>query len=306
MPPPAWQIILAVVVTIGVFIQTRPTVIDPVEFSLGELPDFPRNGKLDASKRLFSGQMKAPESFVLGPDGLVYTGLADGRIMRFDPKEMNRDAELVVQTGNARAALPLPCGTYDTEPICGRPLGMEFHPKSKLLIVCDTLGLLAVDTVKKTSLTLTKSAGKKNIAFANDLAISHETDVIYFTDSARLPRRDVPLSFMEARDDGRLLSYDPTTKKSSVIRTGLHFPNGLVWGCNGKCLIVAETTRCRLLKVPLDGGEPSVLLDNMPIWPDGLYYNSDKTSLWVGGNPRRSGAALPHYLANYPAVRLLG
>jgi len=40
----------------------------------------------------------------------VYTGLADGRIVRFDLNNLYSDIETVLHTGNPSQALPLPCG----------------------------------------------------------------------------------------------------------------------------------------------------------------------------------------------------
>ena len=56
-----------------------------------------------------------------GPDGFLYTGLQDGRIMRFRPDGQG-GAELVAQTG-------------------GRPLGLRFDAHGHLVVADAFRGL---------------------------------------------------------------------------------------------------------------------------------------------------------------------
>ena len=50
---------------------------------------------------------------------------------------------------------------------------------------------------------------------------------------------------------GRLLKYDPLTKKASVLYRGLAFPNGVALSQNNSFILVAESTRRRILKFNL-------------------------------------------------------
>jgi hypothetical protein len=257
----------------------------------------------------------------VGPDGFVYTGLADGRIVRFDPQNLDAGIEGIIHTGDPMKALPLPCGTYETESICGRPLGLEFHPKSGLLIVADTVGLISVDVKAKTKQLLISRAGNSALKFINDLAIHPVTGLIYFTDSSTIARKDAALTFLQGGTDGRLVVYDPTKKTTTVLLTDLHFPNGLVWGCEYTCLLFAETTRSRVLKFDEPSRILTVAMDDLPVYPDGLSWVSttsglekikqlDKettknTLLWVGGNPRRAPFSLTQWLWPYARLRAL-
>jgi len=53
---------------------------------------------------------------------------------------------------------------------------------------------------------------------------------------------------------GRLLRYDPATGSApTVLASGLSFPNGVALSADGTHVVVAETTRCRLLRHWLRG-----------------------------------------------------
>ena len=52
---------------------------------------------------------------------------------------------------------------------------------------------------------------------------------------------------LEGEATGRLLRYDPTTKSTSVVVTGLTFANGVQISKDETFLLVAETTKCRYI-----------------------------------------------------------
>jgi len=87
-------------------------------------------GPYEANDRLAQAELYSldggygPEDTALGPDGLTYTGLADGSIVRFSPD--NGDTlEVIANTG-------------------GRPLGLDFHD-NRLYIADAFVGLVYID-----------------------------------------------------------------------------------------------------------------------------------------------------------------
>lgn len=52
---------------------------------------------------------------------------------------------------------------------------------------------------------------------------------------------------------GRLMVYDRQTKKSSVLKEKLHFPNGMLLSPDEDSIVFAETMQFRLLKYWLKG-----------------------------------------------------
>jgi hypothetical protein len=112
---------------------------------------------------------------------------------------------------------------------------------------------------------------------------------------------------------GRLLRYDPATGSApTVLASGLSFPNGVALSADGTHVVVAETTRCRLLRHWLRGpaaGTTEPFAD-LPGYPDnvrrsdgdagagGYHYwvalNRDKSWLTNGTTPRSVAAVRVH------------
>ncbi|KAK8336031.1 hypothetical protein V6Z11_A09G094900 [Gossypium hirsutum] len=131
--------------------------------------------------------------------------------------------------------------------------------------------------------------------FTNGLDIDNNTGVVYFTDSSIIfQRRYADLLSRSSTDrTGRLLRYDPRAKRASVMYKGLMFPNGVALSQNRSFLLVAETTRKRILKFNLgdEGGlnnnEPKVFAE-LPRVPDNIKMN-EKGEFWVALNMGRLG-----------------
>jgi len=192
-----------------------------------------------------------PEDVVVDGAGRIVAGDAEGRIWRW-PADAHGgdDPELLADTG-------------------GRPLGVEVDPRDGSLIICDAYrGLLRL-TEDGTLTDLTSEAAGKAILFCNNAAVSR-TGIVYFTDSSdRFPlshwRRDV----LEHRPNGRVLAYDPSTGRTDVVATGFHFPNGVALTPDESALMLVETVSHQLVRVPLGGGEPVLVLD-LPAYPDNM------------------------------------
>ena len=72
---------------------------------------------------------------------------------------------------------------------------------------------------------------------------------IFFTDSSRKFRRpDVLFDIIEGRGNGQLLHFDPGPRKTHVVLDGLPFPNGMCLSHDETALLIAETTRARIMR----------------------------------------------------------
>jgi len=121
-----------------------------------------------------------------------------------------------------------------------------------------------------------------------------------------------PLGLQFHRASGDL--YDPATGSApTVLASGLSFPNGVALSADGTHVVVAETTRCRLLRHWLRGpaaGTTEPFAD-LPRYPDnvrradaadagagGYHYwvalNRDKSWLANGTTPRSVAAVRVH------------
>lgn len=259
-----------------------PSPIDPKPFSLPRLPKFEGvlevNSNLTKAKQLFEGQLLGPESMAIDSTGTLYTGLADGRIVKFEGDKVVD----VVQTGKP------PCGTLELEPTCGRPLGMRFDRYGINLIVADAyFGLLEVNPRARTVNTLVPPSpgiNGKPFQFVNDLDIARD-GTIYFTDSsAKWQRRHVPHLMFEGDATGRLMAYHPKTGDLEVLLEGLYFANGVQLSPEGDHVLVAETTASRIIKYYIKGeheGKSEVFAHNLPGFPDNIRLSSNG-GYWVG------------------------
>nr|KAF6470724.1 adipocyte plasma membrane associated protein [Molossus molossus] len=176
--------------------------IDPQPLSFKEPPlllgVLQPNTKLRQAERLFENQLIGPESIANIGD-VMFTGTADGRIIKFE----NGEVDTIAQFGLG------PCKTRDDEPTCGRPLGIRVGPNRTLFVADAYKGLFEVNPWKREVKLLLSSdtpiEGRK-MSFVNDLTITRDGRKIYFTDSSsKWQRRDYLFLFMEGTDDGRCL-----------------------------------------------------------------------------------------------------
>jgi len=86
--------------------------------------------------------------------------------------------------------------------------------------------------------------------FPDDLDVAKD-GAIYWSDASTIA--DAPNLILEAMagPTGRLVKYDQKTKKSTVLVSGLHFPNGVQLAKNDEFVLVSETMRARVWRYML-------------------------------------------------------
>ncbi|XP_031572251.1 adipocyte plasma membrane-associated protein-like [Actinia tenebrosa] len=298
---------VVLLVIVGLFAATVllvPSPIDPKPFSLPEpLPKLEgpleQNEELRKTERLYKGQIAGPESIAIDSEGTVYTGLADGRIVKFvDGKIVD-----VARTGKP------PCDLPELESTCGRPLGMRFNRYGTKLIVADAYyGLLEVDVLSGSTSTLvppTPGVHGDPFKFFNDLDIDRK-GTIYFTDSStKWQRKDNRFAILEGDATGRLMAYHKTGELE-VLVSGLHFANGVQITTEGDAVLVAETALSRILKYYIKGpdeGKTEVFMDNLPGLPDNIRQSSNG-GYWIGfSGVRKAPFSMLDMLAPKPLLR---
>jgi len=78
----------------------------------------------------------------------------------------------------------------ELEHICGRPLGLRFDKKSGDLYIADAyLGLKVVGSTGGLATEVVTEVEGQPLQFTNDMDISEDADVIYFTDSTTIFQR---------------------------------------------------------------------------------------------------------------------
>lgn len=247
--------ILVLLVLAAGYLLFWPVPIDAVAWFPGVAPDpvtFEADDVLGVAEVLAGGVGPGPEDVTLGPDRHFYTGLQDGRILRFRGYQW----EEFVDTG-------------------GRPLGMQFDRAGNLIVADAFRGLLLIAPDR----TVTELASEVNgvpMMFVDDLDIADD-GTIWFTDaSTRFDQRDWRLDMMEGRATGRLLSFDPATGETRVRLDGLMFANGVALGPDDKYVLVNETWLRRIKRLWIKGpraGESEIFVAGLPGYPDNLSFD---------------------------------
>ncbi len=256
--------IYSLLVIVGVFLLW-PSPIDPIAWNApvdkGFTGAFKSNDLLTTARLIPITDGLGPETVILGPDGHLYGGLQDGRIIRYI--EGKGFENFVTIEG-------------------GRPLGLAFDHAGTLIVADAWKGLLSIASSGE-KMTLSTEAEGVPFAFADDLAITSD-GIIYFSDaSSKFGQSDFRLDLLEARPNGRLLKYDPITLETTVIMRDLYFANGVALSKDEDFVLVNETGRYRIKRYWLKGdkiGTSDIFIDNLPGFPDGLTSNG-KGLFWL-------------------------
>ena len=268
--------LLAAVAYLGLW----PVPVQPVAWTAPPEPGYSGvhavNDRLASLNMIDLGHEHGPEHIAIGPDGKLYTTVASGRILR-----MNSDGtgqEVFVNTG-------------------GRVLGFDFDEAGNLIAADAVKGLLSVRPSRQIDV-LTNQVDGQPIRYADGVVVAR-SGRMYFSDaSTRFAPADwggtfeaSVLDILEQAATGRVLAYDPATKATRVVARGLAFANGVALSVDEKHLFVAETGKYRIWKIDVEahdldvaagaGVQASVLLDNLPGYPDNLMRGLDG-KIWAG------------------------
>jgi sugar lactone lactonase YvrE len=272
----------AVLLAILAYLFLWPSPIDSVSYVPTPKPaldgTLAANNLLESAELLAVGQVPGPEAIAVDPTGIMYTGTIDGRIVSIDDRAQ---ADYVVQGAkNLHVAQ-----TADVKTIAntgGRPLGIAVDAKGNIIVADAVKGLLSVTPVGQVTTLPTDIAGK-SLGFADDLDIARDGK-IYFSDASdKFGIESYAYDMLEARPHGRLLCYDPATKKTTVLLSDLYFANGVALSEHEHFVLVNETYRFRVTRYWLKGsqaGESDVFVDNLPGYPDNITSNRHGT-FWL-------------------------
>ena len=191
-----------------------------------------------------------------GPDGNLYTSLADGRIMMRSPAGQWLD---VANTG-------------------GRPLGLAFGPSGDLFVADALRGLLRWDGRGWDVWLADRSEGGP-LVFTDDLTVLEDGRIILTDASLRHGYGDHIMSFLEADQTGRILSVT-APGEYSVLAEGLAFINGVDHDPVTGTVFINETWAGRIWTLDPDTGEMTVLVDGLPGYPDNLDFDPATGLIW--------------------------
>jgi len=214
---------------------------------------------LDKESQSFIGA----EDFTFDLDDNVYTGLKDGRIMKW-----TRKTKIWSQVARL-----------------GRTLGIRFDDKHNRLLCADAdLGLVAINMKDTTIEILARESAGLVFKFTDAVAI-HSSGMLYFTDASdKWGYSDLKslADNLEGLPHGRLLSYDPKTRETKTLLDGMYFANGITLSKNEDFLLVCETHQMQITKYWLRGakaGTAEPFMTHLPGLPDNIITDTDG-SFW--------------------------
>jgi sugar lactone lactonase YvrE len=203
---------------------------------------------------------EGPEDVVPGPDGVIYTGLQDGRILAIAPDDWT--AREVANTG-------------------GRPLGLEATADGRLLICDSPKGLLELELKTGALKTLATHDGAEPLIFCSNVVAAPDGEIFFTVSSMRYTIHDWKKDIVENVPTGRVYRR-AANGALTRLNDGLRFANGLVLTRDGKSLIVAETAGHCLIRLALAGERAgtSEVIAELPGFPDNLGADPDGV-FWV-------------------------
>ncbi|CAI5489486.1 unnamed protein product [Closterium sp. Naga37s-1] len=260
------------VAAVGSFVYNDPLALrQPVDVSPVPLPPRAVPAASDPSNRLASAEIKylhegiGPESLAIDTSGRgPYSGLADGRVVRrsadgsqwvpFAQASPNRTPQLC-------DILPKSHPDPSKEPLCGRPLGLRFHPVTGELYIADAyygLNRVGLKGGLAEQLVGGKSVDGQKVSFVNDLDIDAEdaNGTVYFTvTSTKYEMRNFLSMILDGGANGGVYKYDVATGEVTQLVAGVAFANGIALSADRSFLVYCETIRARCNRYWLTGSK---------------------------------------------------
>ncbi|XP_022774023.1 protein STRICTOSIDINE SYNTHASE-LIKE 5-like [Durio zibethinus] len=232
------------------------------ELSQPPEPALLRNDRMLLGAELLGvGKFQGPEDIVYDSRSeVIYTGSGDGWIKRVWLNESASDTvvENWVRTG-------------------GRPLGLALGLNTEVIVADAYKGLLNISRDGAIEL-LADGAEDLKFKLTDDVDVA-EDGMIYFTDAShKYSLNEVRQDLFEGRPYGRLISFDPVSKRTEVLLSDLYFANGIAVSPDQDYLVFCETTMRRCRKYYIKGikkGNVEKFMDNLPGMPDNIRYDGE-------------------------------
>ena len=271
--------IAALLLALAAYLSLWPVPIKAVTWSAAAASGYvgvhAANNKLAGLNMISLGQEEGPEHLVLAKEGKLYTTVASGNSLRMNPDGSAQ--EVFANTG-------------------GRVLGFDFDAAGNLIAADAVKGLLSISPDRQISI-LTDKIGSDRIRYADAVIVARNGKMYVSDASARFAPADwggtfeaSVLDILEQSATGRILEYDPATKITRLVAKGFSFANGVALSQDEQTLFVNETGKYRVWKIAVlangidvmaKSDQASVLLDNLPGYPDNLMRGLDG-KIWLG------------------------
>jgi len=278
-------VLVSLAIVLALYLLLWPVRIDPAAWHPPKAPPltgvYAVNDGLAAVERIEIAGGNGPEDVAVDSLGRIYGGLQNGKIVR------------VQADGSGEEIFA------DTQ---GRPLGLQFDRQGNLIVADGYKGLLSINPAGEITVLSTGVNGVP-FGFTDDVDIA-KNGVIYFSDASwKFSQEGYQMDALEHRPNGRLLAYDPASKKTTVLLDSLYFANGIAVSPDQTFVLVNETWEYRIRRYWLRGekaGASDIFIANLPGFPDGVSCNG-KDTFWVAlASPRQK---IVDALADKPFLR---
>ncbi|WXL26376.1 SMP-30/gluconolactonase/LRE family protein [Ectopseudomonas mendocina] len=275
--------VFVVLLAVVAYLLFWPTSVRPVAWKPAAVP--PAEGAWVPNQRMNAAikdqsNIAGPDTVVQDADGWRYSGLEDGRIVRWRRQQAH---ETFVK-------------------VDGRPVGLAFGPDGSLFAADEVKGVVWKVTRDRQVSQVVKSTPERRFTFIDDLVVARDGRIFFTEASTRWSLPDNKLAMLEHGGDGEVWLRHPNGRLERVL-DGLEFANGVVLSPDESYLLVVETGAYRITRLWLEGprkGEREVILDNLPGFP-GDISNAPDGTYWVSlFTPRKK---LLDELAPHPFLR---
>lgn len=227
------------------------------------------NDRLTGAEALGRGVFDGPEDVVVDSSGAIYCGDRRGWIWRMSGPDA--EPELLARVG-------------------GHPLGVALDAEENVIVCVAGMGLYRVTQDGVVSALATEVPRSRNrinddsaIRLADDLDVASDGKVYFSDASTRFDGDEYFLDLIENRPNGRLLSWDPESGRTTVELRNYSFPNGVCVSHDGQSVLINSSNLYRIDRFYIAGpkkGELEPLVTNLPGVPDNINRASDGT-YWV-------------------------
>jgi hypothetical protein len=213
------------------------------------------NAALDSCPVLVSG-LEAPEDLIVSDKRLLVSVGND--VLAVDPRDPSARAPSVFHAS-------------------GRVTGLCGHPSGGLVVCVAGEGVRIVGGELDGRALL--SVEDAPVACALSAAVSRD-GVVYIADASRTNSLDRWMfDLMEKRPTGRVIWFDPATERAGVCASQLAFPYGLSIDRDERSLLVCESWRHSIRRIPLAAGArpdaAAPVLTNLPGYPARIRLSQD-------------------------------
>lgn len=258
--------VLAILALLLSYLLLWPVPIHPVAWTPPPMPSltegvFAPNDRLRGVQRLADGAGHGPEAVDVDADGSVVTGFLDGRVVRISAD--GATCKVLAHTA-------------------GRPLGVRAQPGGAVLVADAMRGLVRIAPGAPLEVLASDADGIR-FGFTDDLDVDRQGRV-YFSDASwKFGFGHHLEDTLEHGARGRLLRYDPATRRADTLIAALQFANGIALGPDETYVLVNETTEYKVSRLWLLGekaGTRDTFAENLPGFPDNITFNG-RDRFWV-------------------------